>query len=204
MRSKLILAAAAVGVMGLGGCGGKLTPEQVEATRQGLTTAQTQIDEEQARIQAEWQAAYTAGAHAAAVGKLELAASHEAAAAEHAKTLEKINKLEAQLAKATAAFEAAVTPEGTLTPVSGLGAIGPLLPPPWGLVIGLATTIGGIVVQQFRVWRETKAAKSIVKSVDALRRESPPAAKAMSENRAEMREPLTARAEVIVDETRKA
>ena len=104
----------------------------------------------------------------------EAQARDDAAAVERARaSLESLAGIEAKAARATAAIDRFVRPDGTIDIGAGASAAGAALPPPWNLLVmlGLPVVVGGI--QEWRRTQAVKAAKSIVNSVDQLRIASP-------------------------------
>lgn len=184
-RLRITRAAVAVAVaLIMAGC----SAADLDATRDTLTTNAGTIAAAQQQAAALAAAAERRQQEEQAAGNFAEAAKAQAEALQ-ARAAEADAARAAELnARALAALAAARTADGTVTPESAATAAGSaavaMLPPPWGLVAGVALSTAGGILAWHRQRRQTQAAearakdadaaaRSIVAAIDALRAAAP-------------------------------
>ena len=217
----------------LGGC----SAADTQRTLDGLNASQAEVAaaqeraaamEEQARLmqadneallarardaEAAAKAAGDAAAEAAAKAEAATAAKAAAAAKADAEAAGKLSegaaKVQAQLAQAVRAIEAAKGPTGEITPegavAAGMTAAGSIWPGVGVILAALAPTvlsIGAWIRAEAKAKAARNAAEAIVKSVDVVRLAEPAVAEGMAKRRTLARVVLTDTAAKIVDNTR--
>lgn len=166
-RTTIIVLLSAIVVAGFSSATGCKATDVAE-TRASIDAATVTLDESRAR-------ALQAQANAEAAGDSKTA---DAAI----KTIETIDRTAAELAKVRAVIDAGTNPDGSVNVGGAIGAVAPLVPPPWNVLLLVGAPLLTGAIGEIRRRRAVAAAAAVVNSIDLLKQTSPLVKQAFEEN----------------------
>ena len=186
----IVLVTLAVTTLLASGC--TSSPEEAKATSAALVQQETYLTQTRETATAQLAAAQAKG--------------DTAAAAKAQKTIATVDAALPVVVQAQKVLTEATNPDGTINTDKAIGggitAVSALVPPPYGVLLGIGGTLAAAVIGEIRRKQAVDAAKSIVNSVDALKLSDPNVATALKTGRAVMRSQLTKLGGKIVDKER--
>jgi hypothetical protein len=188
MFSILIITVAITAM--LAGC--TASPEETRATSAALVQQETFLTQTRETATQQLAAAQAKG--------------DTAAAAKAQKTIATVDAALPTVIQAQKVLTEATNPDGTINTEKaisgGVTAVSALVPPPYGVLLGIGGTLVAAVIGEIRRKQAVDAAKSIVNSVDALKLSDPQVAAVFKSQRKVLRGQLTKLGEKIVDKER--